>query len=184
MPRLLRTIALAGALAGCVAPNAATVATPMAAPVTTVILVRHAEKEAEPAADPALTAAGRSRADALAEMVKHAGVDAIVSTRFQRTRLTAAPVAALLGLTVEIIEPRAPTHARDVADAILARHRGGTVLVVGDSNTVPAIVAALGAALPPPICDAQYDNVYVVTIRPERKATLVRARYGAASGSC
>ncbi len=148
---------------------------------TTVILVRHAEKEAEPAADPALTAAGRSRADALADLLKDAGITAVVSTQFQRTRLTSAPTAAEFKLTTEVVDARAPQHARAVADSVLAKHRGQTVLVVGHSNTVPAIVAALGAAQPAAICDAEYDNLYVVTVPPSGAATVVRARYGAAS---
>ena len=72
---------------------------------TTVILVRHAEKAAEPADDPPLTAAGATRADALVDLVKDAGVTAVVSTQFQRTRLTAAPTAAKLAL-----RPRFRTH--------------------------------------------------------------------------
>src|SRR3954467_6450857 len=60
---------------------------------TTVIVVRHAEKAAEPASDPALTALGSARADALYDLVKDAGVQAVMSTEFQRTRLTAAPTA-------------------------------------------------------------------------------------------
>ena len=149
---------------------------------TTVILVRHAEKAAEPAADPGLTAAGAERAQALVELVKDASVRAIVSTQFQRTRLTAAPLAAQLGLTVEIVDARAPQHARVVADSILIKHRGQTVLVVGHSNTVPAIIAALGAPQPPDICDAGYDNIYVVTVPATGASSVTRMHFGAKNG--
>jgi broad specificity phosphatase PhoE len=152
-----------------------------AQPSTTVIVVRHAEKEAEPAADPALTAAGSARAQALVQVVKDANVRAIVSTQFARTRTTVAPAAASLGLTTEIVDARAPDHVTALAANVLAKHRGETVLVVGHSNTVPAIVAALGAPRPANICDAEYDNVYVVTIPPTGAATVVHAKYGAAS---
>lgn len=146
---------------------------------TTVILVRHAEKAAEPAADPPLTSAGVARADALAEMLKGAGVKAVVSTQFLRTRNTVAPIAERLGLATEILDAR--LAARATADSILAKHRGQTVLVVGHSNTVPAIVAALGAPAQPPICDGEYDNVYIVTVPATGVATVVRARYGTAT---
>jgi broad specificity phosphatase PhoE len=146
---------------------------------TTVILVRHGEKAAEPANDPPLTAAGAARAESLAEVVKDAGVSAVISTDFARTRNTAAPAAARLGLTTEIVDARAPDHPRRLAQGILARHRGETVLVVGHSNTVPDIVAALGAPQPAAICDGDYDNVYVVTVTPGGAAKVVRARYGA-----
>ncbi|MDB4886492.1 MAG: Phosphoglycerate mutase [Gemmatimonadetes bacterium] len=148
---------------------------------TTIIVVRHAEKAAEPAADPALTAAGAARAEALVDVVKDAGVRTIISTGFVRTRSTAAPAAARLGLTTEIVDPRATDHVASLAAGVLARHRGETVLVVGHSNTVPAIVAALGAPAPAPICDAEYDDLYIVTVPPAGRASVVHAKYGAAS---
>ncbi len=143
---------------------------------TTIILVRHAEKAADPAADPALTAAGAARAETLADFVKDAGVQAVISTQFVRTRTTAAPAAARLSLPVDILDAR--LTARATADSLLARHRGHTVLVVGHSNTVPAIVEALGAPKPADICDAGYDNVFIVTVPATGTVTAVRLHYG------
>jgi broad specificity phosphatase PhoE len=151
------------------------------APSTTVIVVRHAEKAAEPVADPALTPFGTARAQALVELVKDAGISAIISTQFTRTRNTIAPIAAKLGLTPEIVDARVPQHPKAVADGILAAHRGQTVLVVGHSNTVPDIVAALGAPKPVPICDEGYDNVYVVTVPATGPASVVQLHYGVAA---
>jgi len=156
------------------------------AQTTTVILVRHAEKAAEPASDPALTAAGEQRARDLAELARAAGVTAIITTQFARTRATAQPLASALALTPQVIDARGATHAQDVASAVRA-HAGGVVLVVGHSNTIPAIIAALGAPPPPPICDPEYDNVYIVTVPPSGAARVIRARYGAptpAPASC
>lgn len=175
---MLRTLrSLLAALALAAAPL--TAQAPAAS--TTVILVRHAEKAAEPAADPPLTAAGVARAEALAGVVRDAGVRAIVTTQFARTRATAAPAAAALGVVPEVADARAPGHPSALATALLAAHRGETVLVVGHSNTVPAIVAALGAPEPARICDAEYDHLYVVTVPASGRATVVHARYGAAS---
>lgn len=148
---------------------------------TTVIVVRHAEKATEPAADPPLTSAGAARADALYDLVRDAGISAIVSTQFQRTRQTVAPTAAKLGITSEIVDARLPQHPRLVADSVLAKYRGRTVLVVGHSNTVGAIVAALGAPLPANICDGEYDNAFIVKVPASGQASVTRLHYGAVS---
>jgi broad specificity phosphatase PhoE len=60
----------------------------------------------------------------------------------------------------------------------IRKHQGQTVLVVGHSNTVPAIVEALGAKRPGAICDSRYDDLFVVTIAGDGKANAVHAKYG------
>jgi broad specificity phosphatase PhoE len=152
---------------------------------TVVILVRHAEKSAAPADDPVLTAEGTTRARALWDAVRGAGIDAIITTNLTRTRATAAPTASALGITPEVLKVRDPKHVQQVVDAI-KRHAGHTVLVVGHADTVPEIIAALGAARLRDICDNVYDNLFIVTIGHDGKARLIRARYGAPSpvGAC
>ena len=179
--RNFRSLLALAALCACTPGAPQSAATPRPDGTTTVIVVRHAEKAAEPAADPPLTAAGVARAEALSEAVRGLPVTAVVSTNFVRTRSTAAPLAARLGLTPEIVDARAPDHARQVAAGVLARHRGETVVVVGHSNTVPDIVAALGAPKPASICDSEYDNLYVVRVPVSGPATVERRNYGAAS---
>ena len=143
---------------------------------TTIILVRHAEKAAEPAADPPLTTLGVARAQALAELVKDAGIGAVVSTQFVRTRTTGAPVAAAHGMTPEVLDARlSPAATRD---SILAKHRGQVVLLVGHSNTVPALIEAFGAPRPAEICDAGYDNAFVVTVPASGPASVVHLHFG------
>jgi broad specificity phosphatase PhoE len=148
-----------------------------AAQATTVILVRHAEKASEPADDPPLTGAGEARARDLWTAIKDAGVSAVITTQYARTRATAQPTVSALHLTPEIVRTAGSTHPKDVADAV-HKHEGHMVLVVGHSNTIPAIIEALGAPRPPAICDPEYDNLFVVTIAPDRKAGLVRAKFG------
>ena len=144
---------------------------------TTVILVRHAEKVSTPPADPPLSPAGEMRSRALLAALRDAGVSAIITTQFLRTKATAAPLAAALGIAPEVVTASGATHAQDVAAAV-RRHAGQTVLVVGHSNTVPAIIAALGAPEPPPICDESYDNLYIVTIPAAGPSRLIQASYG------
>jgi broad specificity phosphatase PhoE len=148
-------------------------------PVTVVYLVRHAEKAAQPAADPPLTPEGEARATALATLLRQAGVQDVYTTQYARTRSTAAPFVAAAGLQAIVIGATgdAPAHARTVADRILA-NPGRTVLVVGHSNTIPAIVEALGAPAPEPIRDDEYDDLFVVILQAGRTARVVRARYG------
>jgi broad specificity phosphatase PhoE len=153
-----------------------TAAAQTAAP-TTVILVRHAEKASAPAADPALTPAGEARARALLDAVKDAGIDAIITTQFARTKSTAAPAAATLGIAPEVVAAGGANHPQEVAAAI-RRHAGHTVLVVGHSNTIPAIIAALGGPQPPAICDEQYDDLFVLTVPAAGPARLIAAKYG------
>lgn len=145
---------------------------------TMVLLVRHAEKAAEPAQDPPLTAAGEARARALAMVAKDAGVTAVITTQYARTRRTAEPTAAAAGVSPEVVRGGpVDQHARAVADAV-RRHRGATVLVVGHSNTIPAIVGALGAPRPPDLCDAEYDALFVVVLAEGEPTRLVRSRFG------
>lgn len=172
--RALRSLALGSALT--IAAAGAALAQHAAS--TTVLLVRHAEKAAEPANDPPLTTAGERRARDLLAAVRDADVSVIMTTQFARTRSTAQPTASALGITPEIINAQAtPT---EVATAI-RKHAGHTVLVVGHSNTIPAIIEALGAKRPPAICDAVYDNLFVVAIDANGKAGVVRAKYGTRS---
>jgi len=151
-------------------------------PATTVIVVRHAEKAAQPEADPHLSPDGRARAETLARALKDAGVTAVITTQYRRTVETGAPTAREFRLTPVVVSETSqiPKHASAVAEAVM-KHAGGTVLVVGHSNTVAAIVQALGAPRPAELCDAEYDALFVVSVTAEGRATVVKARYGKAT---
>jgi len=177
----MRTPALAAALA--LVPALAFGPRPVAsvAPPTVVLLVRHAEKAAEPAQDPALTAEGEARAGALVNVARDAGVSAIITTQFVRTRRTADPTATAMHVTPEVVAAGPmPQHAKAVADAV-RKHAGRTVLVVGHSNTIPAIVGALGAPQPRDLCDSEYDTLFVVVLGDTGPPRLIRSRFGAPS---
>jgi broad specificity phosphatase PhoE len=152
-------------------------ATGAAEVLTTVIVVRHAEK-VDDSSDPALSPAGLVRATALADALRDAGVHAIYTTQYQRTRDTAAPLARLLGLSPVVVETGGPAadHGHAVAAKVLVREAGRTVLVVGHSNTVPAIVRGLGATDTGSIADDEYHNLFIVQIAGSG-VRLIRARY-------
>lgn len=143
---------------------------------TIVFVVRHAEKASDDR-DPLLSERGTTRASALARVLAHSGIDAIYTTQYQRTRLTAAPLAQLLGVEATVIEASA-THTDDIAAKIRSSHRGERILVVGHSNTVPPILAALGVSNPPSLTDDDYDRLYIVTLRENGKAGLLTLHYG------
>jgi broad specificity phosphatase PhoE len=151
------------------------------AAATTIILVRHAERAAEPAADPVLSAAGEARAVALTDALAHAGITGIVTTQYQRTRLTAAPLAQTNTLTPVVVAATRDiaAHVRAVADTARALAAAGPVLVVGHSNTVPRIIAALGGPQLRDLCESEHATLFVLVLRPGAVPSLTRARYGA-----
>ena len=147
---------------------------------TVVILVRHAEKAALPADDPPLSAAGNARALALAEALKSANVTAAIVTPLTRTQETARPLATLRNINLEVVPlGQANIHAKAVADAVRA-HAGQTVLVVGHSNTIGAIIFALGGPPMADICDSQYSNLYTL-ILDGSSVRLLHSTFGAPS---
>jgi broad specificity phosphatase PhoE len=141
-----------------------------------VVLVRHGEKQLTPADDPSLSEAGVARAQALAEALAHSTPSTILVSARKRTAETAAVVAKTTGITPTVI-PLDASHVQAVAAAVMRAK--GVVLVVGHSNTVPAIVTALGGPKLPDLCDASYATMFVVTPAADGRPTqLVRASYG------
>jgi broad specificity phosphatase PhoE len=149
---------------------------------TTIIFVRHAEKQEAPAGDPELTEAGRRRVAELTRQLADAdvvaGVDAIYSTPFKRTMQTAEPLAAALDLPVHPYDPD-PEDPEAMLDDIVRRNKGKIILIVGHSNTIPELIAELGASKRvPPIADNEYDNIYIISIPWFGKTKTIRLRYG------
>lgn len=144
-----------------------------------VVVVRHAEKAAEPARDPALTAAGMARAAALDSMLAGARVTGVLVTPFRRNRETAAPVAERHGVAPTEVAISGGIAAYAEAVATTARRLGGTVVVVGHSNTLDDVVAALGGdGTFGDLCDHQYQSVWTVIVEPTGTRTI-RTRFGA-----
>jgi broad specificity phosphatase PhoE len=147
---------------------------------TTIIFVRHAEKEQSSGDDPALSAAGERR---VAELTRQlidayviAGVDAVYATPYKRTQQTVAPVADALELPINTYDA---SDTESVLKDILKRHKGAIILVAGHSNTLPELIANLGASKRvPPIEEGEYDNIYIVSIPWFGKTKTIRLRFG------
>jgi broad specificity phosphatase PhoE len=106
-------------------------------------------------------------------VVGGAGVVTVYVSPALRTQQTAAPVAARLGLPPRQVPEALPQFVQEVA----SEPEGAVVLVVGHSNTVPQMIAALGAAFPgPPI--QGHDDLFVVTAVAPGAAGAVRLKYG------
>jgi len=147
---------------------------------TTIIFVRHAEKAATPLDDPGLSFAGRSRVAELTRQLVDAdvvaGVDAIYATPFRRAQETARPIADALDLPINTYDA---SDTEAILEMILKKHKGKIILVVGHSNTLPELIANLGASKKvPPIVEAEYDNIYVISIPWFGKTKTIRLRFG------
>jgi len=154
----------------------------------TVFFVRHAEKNSSDPTDhdPSLTADGERRAQVLAKLLSKTGASHLYSSPLRRTRSTLAPLAKLLGLEVEAIPPQ--EQARQVEELRLLPP-GSVAVVAGHSNTVPAMVAALGGAITDLtdhprfgklLGDDEYDRLFIVTLPKLDGAPVqtIELRYG------
>ena len=127
-----------------------------------VFVVRHAERAdggmMQAQKDPPLSAAGQVRASKLAVLLGEAGIKGVYATEYRRTQETARPLATKLGLQPQQV-------SSDDIDGLLRKirseHAQDFVLIVGHSNTVPAIIKALGGP-DVTIPDNEYDNLFLV----------------------
>jgi len=150
------------------------------ATTTTIVLVRHAEKQVGAISDAPLSPSGEVRASRLAQMFgdseKFGRLDHIYVTNTRRTQQTAASLSQRLGLEAIVVD--AKTDSKEFAHRVLKENRGGRALIVGHSNTVPEIVAALShVESVPPIGEEEFDTLYVVTVPTIGKVSVLRLKY-------
>jgi len=138
-----------------------------------VFVVRHAER-ADQTPDSPLSGQGRARAESLARLLRDAGVSAIFVSQFQRTTQTAQPLAAMLKVSPVVVP------AADVA-GLVRRVQGAdsnrSVLIVGHSDTVPAIVKALGCVEEIVIDVDDFDRLFVVVPRAVLRPALLELHF-------
>lgn len=144
---------------------------------TVVVVVRHAEKAADDPRDPSLSAAGHARAEALAKVLSNTPLAAAYATGYRRTQQTAQPSAKANGVDVQIIAAGQEADGATLRDRIRREHAGRTVLVVGHSNTVPAIVGALSGMATAAMAEDEFDRLSVVILPEDGEPRLIVARY-------
>ena len=133
--------------------------------VTTYYLIRHAEKERiDPSnRDPHLTIEGKERAENWQNIFKEVPFDIVYSTPYHRTRETAQPTANAQHLAVESYDPQNLYNA-----SFKEKNEGKIVLVVGHSNTTPALAnKILGREEYPQIDDRNNGNLYILQVSPQ-----------------
>jgi broad specificity phosphatase PhoE len=144
------------------------------------VLLRHAEKQVGAISDAPLSPLGEVRAARLAQMFSdnepYGRIGAIYVTNTRRTQQTSAALSQRLGLDAIVVD--AKTDSTDLARRVLRENRGGRALIVGHSNTVPEIVAALaGVRNVPPMGEEEFDTLYVVTVPTIGKVSVLRMKY-------
>ena len=154
----------------CLAILAAT-----AAHAATIIVVRHADRDTSAmTSDVPLNARGRQRAEALARMLADAGVRYIYTTEVKRTQQTAEPLSARTHVRIQVV---AGADVQKLAGILKLLRPDDVALVVGHSDTVPAIVSALGGSTAP-FGEAEFDRMLIVHTEAGRPTTVLTLRYG------
>jgi phosphohistidine phosphatase SixA len=174
---------------------------------TVILVVRHAERTSN-APNSDLSADGMARANALAAAASPFAIAAVYTTDFCRTAQTGQPTAVAAGTGLRVLSTGSSaagldgctpaitvSHddwggAADAAARIIAAHPGGAALVVGHSNTVPDMVAALTGQSPCPaliapderqrcmLPETAYGDLYVVRIPAAGDAIVTHRRFG------
>jgi hypothetical protein len=151
---------------------------------TVYYVVRHTERD--PGLDPPINAEGEARAEALADRLEGAGLDAIVTTRFIRGPQSGRPLADRLGLDITMAPFEMggswPAFAEQVASWQRAREvEGQTYLMIGHSggyNTT--LLRGLGADVPA-VAGERYEDLVILTRAADGAVTLTEETYGGPS---
>lgn len=139
-------------------------------------IVRHAEK-ADSSKDPVLSDAGNERAAALEKYLADKKIDTVFTTSYKRSIQTGGPTALKLNIPLVQLN-QGPLTELDKLTTRLKNIKGNkNLLLVGHTNTVPAIVLALSGKTIAGIPETAYNNMYIVTIKGKKKV-LVHTTYG------
>ncbi|WP_420316645.1 SixA phosphatase family protein [Ekhidna sp.] len=142
---------------------------------TTFILVRHAEKAIDGTSNPPLSEAGYVRANNLAALLAEQEIDALYSTPFIRTEATLIPLARIKGIEVQNYDPY---NGPKLLSTAIEKHAGGTVVISGHSNTIPALAnALLGNEKFQQFDESDYSNFIIIVSSEVGKGKLVRLKF-------
>jgi broad specificity phosphatase PhoE len=161
-------------------------------------MVRHAEKVDDWPEAPELDAfrplapAGVARAEALAVRLKDEGIAAVYTSRTTRAIATAEPLAKAGHRPLLADEAsRQPEKMAGFLASLRQKHAGDrAVLVVGHADTLPALLAKLGAqpecferlrifGPPERLMADGYDGIWRVDLRKQGCEAIERSSFGA-----
>jgi 2,3-bisphosphoglycerate-dependent phosphoglycerate mutase len=138
---------------------------------TTYYLIRHAEKDRTETTNrnPNLNKTGKERATRWANYFENIDLDAIYSTKYQRTMQTAKPIADNKSLKIQNYDPE------NMYDATFQKEtRGKKVLIVGHSNTTPLFVnKILGEKKYKSMNDKDNSSMYIIRVNKARKTSKI-----------
>lgn len=144
-----------------------------------IYVVRHAEKDS--GNNPVLSAEGRQRAGDLYRTLKNKKIDLIFVSQYRRTALTADSLR--IRQNIDTVHYKADASGDDLFEMLDEKATGATnILIVGHSNTIPAIVRRAGAQdyTTKELDENEYDKLFIVTHK-KNKTSLKIKKYGKAS---
>ncbi len=141
-----------------------------------IFVVRHAER-LDDSRDSLLSEAGLRRAEVLARLLKDTGVNTIYVSDLQWTIKTAEPLAKALKLQMKNVAQYEGPDMEKLVATLRAQHARDTVLVVGHSNTMPALLRALGDPNELKLSRDEYDLLMVIVPKREGRPTVLRLRF-------
>lgn len=133
----------------------------------TLYLVRHAEKQASKD-NPRLTQCGQLRAQQLSTLLEKVNLQAIYSTSYQRTMSTAQPSATRNKLAIKQYAPNKLAQL-----ALQLKLRKQNALIVGHSNTTPALAELLSEQTVESIPESEYQMLYQIQFNDEQALLTV-----------
>ncbi|MEX2526027.1 MAG: phosphoglycerate mutase family protein [Gemmatimonadota bacterium] len=152
--------------ASCGGPESPPVALNQLSPEATGVtlyLVRHAER-LDDTTDPPLSSQGQARAERLAHALAVAGIQEIGVTQYLRTQETGRPLAEAAGVPVQVFQVESGEldhHLTEIRDWV-EEGKADTLLLVGHSNTVPAVLESLTGVAMEEVAHDQYDDLLVI----------------------
>ncbi|SMX25622.1 SixA phosphatase family protein [Boseongicola aestuarii] len=138
-----------------------------------VFLIRHAEEELLSGANPKLSSEGRERAARYASMLRDAEIDVLFSSSTVRTQETGDIIAESLGV---------PSHSfnkygyGEMLAQVEAQNVDDTILIVGNSGTIPTMLRLLGVVEEVKVSKSDYDNLFLVVPNDNGPSQFVRLR--------
>ncbi|MCZ6835928.1 MAG: nuclear transport factor 2 family protein [Planctomycetota bacterium] len=138
----------------------------------TIVVVRHAEKVSGP--DPVLSETGKARVLRLQLLFDEWEFGQVFSSDYNRTRETAQPFATHSKLELKLYDPGDP---HSLVELMKSDDSGSPVFVAGHSNTVPALLRAMGLDEVSDMSDREYDHVFIVRLDELGRASLTHLRF-------
>lgn len=137
----------------------------------TIVVVRHGEK-VDDSRDPLLNEKGQQRAQNLARILRDANIEQVFATEYQRTQLTAKPLADARQLAIT------PYSAKEsLAIGQQLRSASKNTLIVGHSNTLNTLLQGLGITEQKAVAEDEFDRLLIVHLHKDGAPSLTILRY-------